>query len=164
MKTKLINYKIYNKLMKFVTSFYFADLSLTRKSTITRRVLGKTETLIKTKGSVEAAKYIKLCRLAVTKHLAGQKVDLPFGIALDRDLLPKLLPLNIRARIKEGDKLLIQWVLTLLQVSKLIKGSKHVVKTETMVEASSYKDSIPQYQIALVLNDMGLRRGGTSPK
>lgn len=164
MKTTLIDIKLYYRLMKFITKFYFADLKLTGKSITIRKVLYKFEILQKTKGSVAAATYIKLCRLAITKYLSEEKIDIPFGISLDKDHLPSLLPNKVREGIKSGDKLLISWILTLLQISKLVRGDPKIVKTDTMVKESSYSETIPQYQIALAMNKMGLYRGKTQLK
>jgi len=52
------------------------------------------------------AEHIKLQRLAVTKYLAGEALDLP-GILQDSDRLPVVLSRGLRTRIKEGD----QWAI-----------------------------------------------------
>lgn len=93
--------------MKFVTKFYFRDLVLTNMTSLTRKVLFKLKVLNNTRGSVSAATYIKLCRLAITKTLSGETLDRPFGISLAKDQLPSILPSQVRSRILEGDKLLI---------------------------------------------------------
>lgn len=41
----------------------------------------------------------------------------------------------------------------------MIKGDPNVVATDTMTEGSTYKDTIPQSEISIVLNKMGIRRG-----
>jgi len=156
MKTKL---NLFKNLMMFITMYYFKDLSLTNRSNLIRKILYKVDTLYRTRGYLAAATYIKLCRLSITKTLSGEKLPRPFGISLSNDQLPKILPYTIRKRILEGDKLLIQWILTLLQVGKLIKGDPNVVATDTMTESSTYKDTIPQSEISIVLNKMGIRRG-----
>lgn len=94
--------------MKFVTMYYFKDLSLAHKSNLVRKVLYKIDILYNTRGYLAAATYSKLCRLAITKTLSGEQLPRPFGISLANDQLPKILPYLVRRRIMEGDKLLIQ--------------------------------------------------------
>jgi len=95
---------MYNQLMKFVSKYYFQNVDIVGKSALTRKVLFKTQILIRTQGSVSAATYIKKCRLAVTKTLSGEKLTLPFGISLSKDQLPRILPYQVRKKIIEGDK------------------------------------------------------------
>jgi len=144
--------------MKFVSMFYFKDMILSGSGAIRRKVLFKTEVLIKTRGSKYTANYIKLCRLAITKTLSEESLPKPFGISLT-DNLPSILPYEVRKRIKEGDRQLISWILTLFQVGKLIKGDPTVVETSTITEEGKYKNTIPQSEIAICLNAMGVSRG-----
>ncbi|QKI79977.1 RNA-dependent RNA polymerase [Erysiphe necator associated mitovirus 29] len=162
-KTTLINYTKYSQLMKFVTQFYFKDLQVVGLGALNRKVLFKCKTLELTRGPVEAATYIKLCRLAITKTLSGEVLPRPFGISLAKDQLPSLLPYEIRKRVIEGDKLLISYLLTLLQVSKLIKGDPKKIKTDTITDEGTYNDTIPQSEIAICLNKMGFARGHFKP-
>jgi len=108
MENKLLTYlKLFKKLTQFVFLFYYKDLELQGRNSLTRRILYKTKVMIESQGTLAAATYIKLCRLAITKTLSGEELDRPFGISLAKDNLPSLLPASVRRRIVEGDKLLI---------------------------------------------------------
>lgn len=98
---------LFNSLMKFVSDYYFKDLEITSRSSVIRKVLYKVKLLYMTRGSLETAKYIKLCRLAVSKHLANEPIELPFGISLAKDNLPAILPRAIREKIKARNILVI---------------------------------------------------------
>lgn len=81
--------------------------------------------LYDTRGPVTAANTIKLCRLALTRYLAGQALK-SARIGLTADGLPKMIPHPWRENIRAGCPRTISASLTLLTMSRLILGGSPV--------------------------------------
>nr|UPW42055.1 MAG: putative RNA dependent RNA polymerase [Heilongjiang mito-like virus 8] len=158
---KLMNFTRFYNLTKFVSLYYFNEVA--GGIQFARRYLYKIKIIYSTRGPKEAAIYGKLCRLAVTKALAGQTIPRPFGLALARDNLPKVIPSPFRVRILKGDISTIRWVLTVMQVTRLILGDPKSFTTDSIVApGNGITKTVPEATYALVCRHMGLRRGQVS--
>nr|UCR95337.1 RNA-dependent RNA polymerase [Sclerotinia sclerotiorum mitovirus 9-U] len=98
------------------------------------------------------ATAFKLSRLAITRTLAGQELPRPFGISLCKKTnLPKMLPLKVRLAILNKDYQLISYVLTVLNLSRLILGTGSVESYDSITAPSTSKLPLTGATVSFVL-------------
>lgn len=101
---------------------YYGDIADRVTKADINRFLLRIERWIRTKGPLEAAKRVKLARLATTRFLTNEPLVPPIGIALTRDFLPKVLPPSVRSLVRANDPRGISLALTFLSVSRGLLG------------------------------------------
>lgn len=79
-----------------------------------------------TRGLVWTADTVKQHRLSITRYLSGEPLPRPAGISLTKDGISKLIPHQLRELIRSRDPRSISLVLTLLSITRCIKGGKPV--------------------------------------
>nr|ALD89134.1 RNA-dependent RNA polymerase [Sclerotinia sclerotiorum mitovirus 17] len=146
------------KLMKWVRKYYYKGTS-PNLAAFTRQAIHLFFLWGKTKGWKWTATAFKLSRLAITRTLAGQELPRPFGISLcKRTNLPMMLPLQVRLGILRKDFLLISYVLTVLQLSRLILGTGVIDSYDSITRPCSGSNPFTGASVAIVMNRMGISR------
>nr|UEP19800.1 RNA-dependent RNA polymerase [Sclerotinia sclerotiorum mitovirus 40] len=147
-----------SRLMKWVRKYYYKGTSA-NLALFTRQVIHLFFLWGKTKGWKWTATAFKLSRLAITRTLAGQELPRPFGISLCKKTnLPKMLPLKVRLAILNKDYQLISYVLTVLNLSRLILGTGSVESYDSITAPSTGKLPLTGATVSFVLRRMGVKR------
>lgn len=105
---------------------YYGSISYPTLKRDINITLQRVKRWYQTRGAVTTADTVKLCRLCVTRFLAGSPILGPCRTALTSDGLPKLIPHKLREIVRSGDPRGISLVLTLLSVTRMIQGGKPV--------------------------------------
>jgi len=109
--------------LKWVTNVYYPK-GVIKDSSI-NYFLARVDRMLKSSGPVETASYLKDARLALTKFVANEPMRVKRA-GQDRFLLPKILPKEVRRKVRAGDQRAISYSLTLLMIGRSILGGTPV--------------------------------------
>jgi len=137
----------------WVSSIYFLNVPAKVREESIITIVDQFKSLLP-RGYVQAAKVFKLQRLAVTRFISGQPIDLE-GIKQDKILLPKVLPRGLRDLIELGDPWAIRWSLTLLSISRALLGGTPVDLTTITNEDTHDPTAISDYEILRFWQSLG---------
>jgi len=110
----------------WVSRWFYSKLDQTICAEASFSILYKMEGIIQSRGLIDVARYMKMNRLALTRYLAGSPLPNGQGIKITRDGLPALLSPPIRELIRGGSDSAISWSLTMLSLSRAIKGGSAI--------------------------------------
>jgi hypothetical protein len=125
-------------ILLWVVKSYYSELGISQEDVL--KVHYALERYLKTRGPVWTAEQAKLARLAVTKFVAGEILELPAGISLTKDRLPRILPDSIRSLIRLKSPRAVSLALTLLSETRVLLGGKPVDYTPI---TDPFKGKIP---------------------
>jgi hypothetical protein len=107
-----------------------------------REIMYKIETIYVTRGPKECIRYIKAIRVSIYQSLSGNRVSIPFTRM--RDGLPSyFFKRKVGLLILQKDKRTLQNILTLLQVSYLMKSALKIDST-TITNPSTSNINVEQ--------------------
>ncbi|ATS94399.1 RNA-dependent RNA polymerase [Erysiphe necator mitovirus 2] len=92
------------------------------------------------RGRVAVSDKFKAYRLSLTRYVSGSPIRLE-GIVQDRNLLPTVLPVDLRRLIVNRDLNAIRWALTLFTISRTVMGGKPV-NYDDIVRPGPHPDQI----------------------
>lgn len=109
----------------------------------------------KTRGLADAVREMKVSRLAFTRWLCNRPLVGNVGVPIAKDGLPKILPREIRQLLKNRDVSLIKAVMTVLNVSRYIKGGGKL-DLGPITESAKILSMPNSAEIILALKAMGV--------
>lgn len=114
----------YPRLLLWVLKVFFPSLNDSKRALLLQ-LMNKLEFRLHNRGRLWCSDQSKLAQLAILRFLEGRPLSSPSGIAMTRSGLPKILGSEEAYRaISQRDLIFIKAVLSVLQMTRLLKGGK----------------------------------------
>jgi len=129
--------------------------------TLVQRIYARFENLAIHRGLMSAVDDMKASRLAFTRWLCGRPLSGHVGCPIAVDGLPKVIPREIRFMLRDKQPDLVKAVITMLSISRYIKGGKPI---DLEAITSPFKPKLLRTgEISLALGKLGIKRGQERP-
>jgi hypothetical protein len=130
---------------------------------VTKIVISRFDTFIRTRGRVSAAADMKAARLAITRYISGRPLRGKVGTTISKKTgLPAILPAQAVHLLRERDPNFIKFILTVFSVSRHLRGGSPI-DTSAITSPSTSSSEPTDFEIIQALKHLKVPLSATRP-